>query len=133
MPRTEFEPTTSVFERAKTVHALDRAATVIGPEVRCRIQKSLPLDPTLNQINTVHILLPIPLKLILILSPYLRVGLPSDLFSSGFLSKFSTHFSSLPCMLHTSQPSSKICLKPYTKQSIIQGDSKTYCEILGRR
>jgi formate-dependent phosphoribosylglycinamide formyltransferase (GAR transformylase) len=25
-----FEPTTPAFERAKTVHALDRAATVIG-------------------------------------------------------------------------------------------------------
>jgi hypothetical protein len=25
-----FEPTIPVFERAKTVHALDRAATVIG-------------------------------------------------------------------------------------------------------
>jgi hypothetical protein len=30
MPRVEFEATTTVFERAKTVHALDRAATVIG-------------------------------------------------------------------------------------------------------
>jgi hypothetical protein len=29
MPRVEFEPTISVFERAKTVHALDLAATVI--------------------------------------------------------------------------------------------------------
>jgi hypothetical protein len=29
MPRMGFEPTISVFERAKTVHALDRAATVI--------------------------------------------------------------------------------------------------------
>jgi hypothetical protein len=28
MPRVEFEPTTPVFERTKTVHALDRAATV---------------------------------------------------------------------------------------------------------
>jgi phosphohistidine swiveling domain-containing protein len=27
-----FDPTTPVFERAKTVHALDRAATVIGEE-----------------------------------------------------------------------------------------------------
>jgi hypothetical protein len=26
----EFESTTTVFERAKTVHALDRAAVVIG-------------------------------------------------------------------------------------------------------
>jgi hypothetical protein len=30
MPQVEFEPTIPVFERAKTVHALDRAATVIG-------------------------------------------------------------------------------------------------------
>jgi hypothetical protein len=30
MPRVRFEPTTQVLERAKTVHALDRSATVIG-------------------------------------------------------------------------------------------------------
>jgi hypothetical protein len=30
MPRVGFELTTAVFERAKTVHASDRAATVIG-------------------------------------------------------------------------------------------------------
>jgi hypothetical protein len=30
MPRVEFEPTIPVFEGAKTVYALDRAATVIG-------------------------------------------------------------------------------------------------------
>jgi hypothetical protein len=30
MPRVGFKPTISVFERAKTVHALDSAATVIG-------------------------------------------------------------------------------------------------------
>jgi hypothetical protein len=30
MPRVAFEPTTPVFERAKTVYALDGAATVIG-------------------------------------------------------------------------------------------------------
>jgi hypothetical protein len=30
MPRVGFEPAIPVFERAKTVHALDRAATVIG-------------------------------------------------------------------------------------------------------
>jgi hypothetical protein len=30
MPRVGFEPTIPVFERAKTVHALDRAATVRG-------------------------------------------------------------------------------------------------------
>jgi hypothetical protein len=30
MLQVEFEPTTSAFEEAKTDHALDRAATVIG-------------------------------------------------------------------------------------------------------
>jgi hypothetical protein len=30
MPWAGFEPTISVFERAKTFHALDRTATVIG-------------------------------------------------------------------------------------------------------
>jgi hypothetical protein len=30
MPLVRLEPTIPVFERAKTIHALDRAATVIG-------------------------------------------------------------------------------------------------------
>jgi hypothetical protein len=30
MPRVGFEPTIPAFERAKTVHALDRTASVIG-------------------------------------------------------------------------------------------------------
>jgi hypothetical protein len=30
MPQVGLEPTTPVFERAKTVHTLDRGATVIG-------------------------------------------------------------------------------------------------------
>jgi hypothetical protein len=33
MPRMGFEPTNPAFKRWKTVHALDRAATVIGSEV----------------------------------------------------------------------------------------------------
>jgi hypothetical protein len=32
MPRVGFEPTFPVFEQAKTFHASDRAATVIGLE-----------------------------------------------------------------------------------------------------
>jgi hypothetical protein len=38
MSRVVFEPTTTVFERAKTVHALDRAATVIGKQGTLKIQ-----------------------------------------------------------------------------------------------
>jgi hypothetical protein len=33
MPLVGFEPMIPVFERAKTFHALDRAATVIGKNV----------------------------------------------------------------------------------------------------
>jgi hypothetical protein len=33
MSRVEFEDTIPIFERAKTVHALDHAATVIGNAV----------------------------------------------------------------------------------------------------
>jgi hypothetical protein len=33
MPQVGFEPTIAVFERAKTVHALDRGATVIGKKL----------------------------------------------------------------------------------------------------
>jgi hypothetical protein len=35
MPRVGFEPTIPSFERAKTVHAVDRAATVIGGLLLC--------------------------------------------------------------------------------------------------
>jgi uncharacterized membrane protein len=40
MPRVGFEPTTPAFERAKIVHALDRAATVIGVDLVTYLQIS---------------------------------------------------------------------------------------------
>jgi hypothetical protein len=40
MPRVGLEPTIPVFERAKTVHALDRAANVIG--VNLLLDRNLP-------------------------------------------------------------------------------------------
>jgi hypothetical protein len=33
MPQVGFEPVIPVFERVKTVHALDRAATVFGQKI----------------------------------------------------------------------------------------------------
>jgi hypothetical protein len=36
MPRVGFKPTTPVFERAKTFHALDRADTVVGTVIHIR-------------------------------------------------------------------------------------------------
>jgi hypothetical protein len=58
MPQVRFEPTIPVFEKAKTVDALDRTATVIGqdithplenPEVHYCFHKRLPLVSILNQ------------------------------------------------------------------------------------
>jgi hypothetical protein len=37
MPQVRFEPTTPVFEREKTVHALDRAATVVSVLQTCSL------------------------------------------------------------------------------------------------
>jgi hypothetical protein len=50
MPRVEFKPTTPVFERAKTFHALDRAATGIGtilhiPYTNLKQQNCKPKSP----------------------------------------------------------------------------------------
>jgi hypothetical protein len=50
-------------------------------KVHYRIHKSPPLVSVLSQINPGH---PISSRSILTLSTYLRLGLPSDLFASGF-------------------------------------------------
>jgi hypothetical protein len=41
MPTVGFEPTIPMFERAETVHALDRAATVIGASSDIEASNSL--------------------------------------------------------------------------------------------
>jgi hypothetical protein len=65
MPEVVFEPTIPVFERAKTVHVLHRAVTVIGqdithrsenPEVQYCFRKHLPLVSILNQKNLLYTL-----------------------------------------------------------------------------
>jgi hypothetical protein len=43
MPQVGFEPTIPVFERAKTVHALDRAATEIGNHVHWNLGSTVGL------------------------------------------------------------------------------------------
>jgi hypothetical protein len=44
MPSVGLEPTIPAFERAKTVHALDRAATVIGMTAKYRLLKEKPYE-----------------------------------------------------------------------------------------
>jgi hypothetical protein len=69
MPRVGFETTNPVFERAKTVHASDRAATVIGPLLTerynfllfCYIKYSLfPVRTNWRQISVQSLSLPCP-------------------------------------------------------------------------
>jgi hypothetical protein len=51
MPQVGFETTIPVFEQAKTVHALDRAATVIGLHIDdTDVYK--PIFETLQELNT---------------------------------------------------------------------------------
>jgi hypothetical protein len=45
MPQVRFEPTTPVFKRAKTVHDLDRAATVIGINYKYKVVGQLTTLP----------------------------------------------------------------------------------------
>jgi hypothetical protein len=57
------------------------------PKVYCRVHKSPPPAPILSQQNPLHTPQSISLKAILIRSPYLRLGLLSGLFPSGFPTK----------------------------------------------
>jgi len=66
------------------------------------VHKDLPLVPILNQMNPVHILWPISIRSILILSSHLCLGLPSWLFLSVFATKHVSSLSCLPCALTTS-------------------------------
>jgi hypothetical protein len=77
MPRVGFEPTTLVFGRAKTVHALDSAATVIGIQ-------SIPPHPS-------------SLKFARILSFRLGLRVPTGLFHSGFPIKIAAR---IPLLSH---------------------------------
>jgi hypothetical protein len=52
MPRAGFEPTTPVFERAKTGHALDRPATVSGCAVKIYYTETNVLLIELNSLIT---------------------------------------------------------------------------------
>jgi hypothetical protein len=47
MPRVGFESTNPMFERAKTVHSLDRAATVIGKTLLWPIEDILKIKTRL--------------------------------------------------------------------------------------
>jgi hypothetical protein len=57
MPRVGFEPTIPVFERAKTVHALDGAATVIGICWDSILKKTRMLESTPFQTHHLLIIL----------------------------------------------------------------------------
>jgi hypothetical protein len=54
MPRVGFEPTIPVFERAKPVHALERAAAVIGKNCVYALIENILLPQMLSLITDHH-------------------------------------------------------------------------------
>ena len=58
--------------------------TLWNPKVHCRIHKSLPPVPILNQIDPVHAPSHFTEIHLIILSSHLSLGFPSGLFPSGF-------------------------------------------------
>ena len=77
-----------------------------NPKVHYRIHKCPPPVPILSQLDPVHT--PTSWRSILILSSHLRLGLPSDLFLSGFpikilyTSLLSSHTRYMPRLSHSS-------------------------------
>ena len=76
-----------------------------NPKVNYRIHKCLPLVPILSQPDQVHTPHPTSWRSILILSSHLRLGLPSDLFPSGFPTKTLYKTSHLPHTRYMFRPS----------------------------
>jgi hypothetical protein len=68
----------ALLEELSIVQPLKNPSISWNPKVQYRVHKSPPLVPILNHINPIH-----SIPSILILSTYLRLGLPRDLFPSG--------------------------------------------------
>jgi hypothetical protein len=88
--RNDWIPIHSLMELSPSWEATNCAATQELPsilwnlKVHYRVHKSPPLVPILSQINRIHTIPSYLSKIILILSIYIRLGLPSSLLPSGF-------------------------------------------------
>jgi hypothetical protein len=92
------EPSTAC-EANSTLATEEFINTLRNPKVHHCVHKSSQLVPILGRINPFHSFCTLFLRLILILSSHLRVGLPNGLFPSGLPTK-TLYSHALPCVLH---------------------------------
>jgi hypothetical protein len=93
---TELSPS---WEAANCAATQELPSILWNLKVHHRVHKSPPLVPILSQIDPVHTT-PSYLRSILILSTYLRLGLPSGLFPSGFPTNILHAFLLSPFVLY---------------------------------
>ena len=99
------------WEASRSAANQDSPRILWNPKVHYRIHNSPPPVPVLSQISRFHVLQPIYLKCIVILSSHLRLGLPNGFFSS--CNPNTTLYAPLPAppphTCHVPRPSHSSC------------------------
>jgi hypothetical protein len=88
-----------LLEKPSVAQLLKNIPILFEPEVSLPVHKMSPLSPILSKMQPIAAN-PVSLTLIVILSTYIRLVPPSDIFRSGFPTKILYELCLSPCVLH---------------------------------